>query len=575
MHFQYIPYLWLLGTSFVILMFLAVSSLRYKPSAGAKAFSMCMLNFAFWTFCNALEMAGTDLTTKLFWANMQYFSYTTINVFWLYAVLQFTGNKKWTQPKRILPLFIIPAILVLLVWTDPYHGLIRRGFSLDYSGLFPVIKKSYGPLYWIHPIYGYSIVLISIIVIARAVFVHRSIYRMQALALLISPIISIVPSILYVFSLSPVKGFDITPVFFGVSGMFAAIGLFRYQLFALEPIARDIAVDNMTVGMLVVDTHETVIDANPEAVELLSLEKKDMIGVGIQTALDAIGVESEALSEGKRTVAQVQNEREKKTPYYEIQRLPVYNQKHIRAGTVFLIQDVTEIRRAQEQIVNQSMELAASKERERLSRDLHDNLGQVLGFINVQAQGIRNELSDAAVSVASEEIQELIEATQSAHEEIRNYIQHARRESETFEKSLSDLVRKFESQAHVRVTLQMGEDIPWQSIPSRSKENLLFIVKEALSNVRKHAEASHVFIEMNVREHLLSIAIQDNGKGFDSDACGEALETHFGLKIMKERAELIKARFFLNSALGKGCRIFLEMPLLKGDDDNGIESIVD
>ncbi|MFW6288130.1 MAG: histidine kinase N-terminal 7TM domain-containing protein, partial [bacterium] len=101
MNFQYIPYLWLLAISATITLFLAFFAYRYRKVKGAKAFGLSMLIFTFWTICHGLEMAGTDLSTKLFWANIQYFSYTTINIAWLYMVLQFTGYTHWCRAKRV------------------------------------------------------------------------------------------------------------------------------------------------------------------------------------------------------------------------------------------------------------------------------------------------------------------------------------------------------------------------------------------------------------------------------------------------------------------------------------------
>lgn len=566
MHYQYIPYLWLLGISFAILVFLAFFSLRFRKITGAKTFGICMLIFAFWTFCNALEMAGTDLPTKLFWANMQYFSYTTIHIFWLYMVLQFTGAKKWTNPKRILPLFIIPAIFIILVWTDQYHGLIRYGFSLDYSGSFPVIKKSYGPLYWIHPIYGYSIELISIILIARAAIHYKSIYRRQAIALLVSPIISIVPSMLYVFKLSPVKNYDITPVFLGISGIVAAVGLFRYQLFAIAPVAREVAVDNMNIGMVVLDRNGIVADVNQCAKDQLGKEEKALIGVKADDAVSLLEIDLEDLQSGGQKEYKVFSPVPEEERYYEVQLLPVFSKRNTQSGNVMLIRDVTDIRSARKFILDQSVQLAASNEREKLARDLHDNLGQILGFINLQAQGIRNELNHAETEKIYQDLTKLVDVTQQAHKEIREYIHAVRMplaSEENFIATIEENIELFVEQTGMAVSTDISGRNAWNKLENSQKQNIFNIFKEALNNIRKHAaNAEHVGISFHFNHGTLCAVVADDGNGFDMNT----IKTNsYGLKIMRERAAEIGATIEIQSQLGAGTRIRLSVPVSMGD----------
>ena len=571
MHFQYIPYLWLLAISLAILLFLAFFSLHFKKVTGAKTFSLCMFIFSFWVICNGLEMSGTDLPTKLFWANMQYFAYATIHIFWLYMVLQFTASKKWTSLRRILPLFIIPVIFIILVWTDQYHGLIRYGFSLDYSGSFPVIKKSYGPLYWIHPIYGYSIELISIILIARAAIVLKSIYRRQAIALLVSPIISIVPSVLYVFKLSPVNNFDITPVFLGISGIVAAVGLFRYQLFAIDPIAREVAVDNMNIGMLVIDSHDMVADINKCAKQQLGCEENSAVGMKIEDVISKINIKwsyllNNDLMEYRLTTAQTSEE-----CCYEVQRLPVYSRRDIQAGNVVLIRDVTEIRSAQKYILDQNSRLAVSAEREKLARDLHDNLGQVLGFMNLQAQGIQNELSYADTKKIDQDLEKLVTVIQATHEEIRDYI-HTVRTAPTkvdFEAEIKKDVKAFRAGTKIDVFLDMTGIAAWNELASNLKLILLNVLKEALNNIRKHAgNAEHTIVSFRSEKDGLCCIIEDDGAGFDVNAISDR---QYGLKIMRERASEIGADIEISSQPGEGTRILLKIPCTKRGDTDGIQ----
>ena len=144
MQFQYVPYIWPLITSAFISLTLGIYALvRRRNAKGAVSFILSMLVVTIWSAANALEISGSDLSTKLFWANMQYFAYCYSPVTLLALCMQFTGYDEWVQNKKVLWLMLIPTIVLILVWTDGQHGLIRYDIHMDYSGLFPVIDKTF------------------------------------------------------------------------------------------------------------------------------------------------------------------------------------------------------------------------------------------------------------------------------------------------------------------------------------------------------------------------------------------------------------------------------------------------
>jgi signal transduction histidine kinase len=105
---------------------------------------------------------------------------------------------------------------------------------------------------------------------------------------------------------------------------------------------------------------------------------------------------------------------------FEISYLPLHDAKGRHNGLTIILHDVTEKKINQAKLLEQEKKLAILDERERLVRDLHDNLGQVLGFINVQAQAIKRELKVSGLPVAK--LERLIEVAQSAHQDMRTYI---------------------------------------------------------------------------------------------------------------------------------------------------------
>jgi hypothetical protein len=148
MQFQYVPYVCPLIISASISLSLGIYALfRRRNAKGSISFILCMLVATIWCTANALEISASNLPTKLFWANMQYFAYCYSPVTLLVLCMQFTGYNEWVQNRKILWLTLLPTIILILVWTDGQHGWIRYDIHMNYGGLFPVIAKKYGPVF--------------------------------------------------------------------------------------------------------------------------------------------------------------------------------------------------------------------------------------------------------------------------------------------------------------------------------------------------------------------------------------------------------------------------------------------
>ena len=116
-------------------------------------------------------------------------------------------------------------------------------------------------------------------------------------------------------------------------------------------------------------------------------------------------------------------------------------------------------------------------------------------------------------------------------------------------------LRKFEHQSGLKARLGMhGHAV---ALPSDVQLQLLHVVQEALSNVRKHAQASQVQVEVH-RGPKWVFLVRDNGQGFDPDDRTQA-DTHVGLQIMRERAQRIGAGIEVNSRAGQGTEVRIEL----------------
>ena len=202
-------------------------------------------------------------------------------------------------------------------------------------------------------------------------------------------------------------------------------------------------------------------------------------------------------------------------------------------------------------------EAAVGQERSLLARELHDSIAQSLAFLKIQLQLLRTAIERGQPEKIREALDELDEGLKGSIGDVRELLVHFRTRTNTgdIETALQETLQKFQHQSGVPVRLQMqGEGLP---LPADVQVQVLHVVQEALSNVRKHAQATHVSLDVTQGERW-TFVVRDNGVGFDP---GQAMdETHVGSKIMRERAERIGATVEVRSEPGHGTAVTLSLP---------------
>lgn len=202
-------------------------------------------------------------------------------------------------------------------------------------------------------------------------------------------------------------------------------------------------------------------------------------------------------------------------------------------------------------------EAAVSQERNLLARELHDSIAQSLAFLKIQVQLMRDALAGGDARRIQSVLGEIDAGVRESYGDVRELLLHfrTRANAESIEPALETTLRKFEHQCGIKAALQMqGEGLP---LTPDLQIQVLHIVQEALSNVRKHARASQVWLDVQQQPHW-RFEVRDDGIGFETDAPGRG-ESHVGLRIMAERAERIGARLEVISTPGHGTSVVLEL----------------
>ncbi|MTV37829.1 type IV pili methyl-accepting chemotaxis transducer N-terminal domain-containing protein [Duganella radicis] len=241
---------------------------------------------------------------------------------------------------------------------------------------------------------------------------------------------------------------------------------------------------------------------------------------------------------------------------------------HFRQNTVFsaaqtaLLETLGQLLGAaieNQRLQGRERELAISEERNLVAQGLHDSIAQGLNFLNLQVQMLEQSLRRQRLDEVEGIVPALRAGVEESYQDVRELLHNfrTRLQEGTLAASLATVIDKFSRQSGIEVAFEADSD--GAPFPREHQLQLLFIVQEALSNVRKHAAARHVWIRLADQQDF-TLSIRDDGQGFDPASLASLDEAHVGINIMRERAQRIDARLQLTSAPGAGTEVVLHLP---------------
>ena len=206
--------------------------------------------------------------------------------------------------------------------------------------------------------------------------------------------------------------------------------------------------------------------------------------------------------------------------------------------------------------------LAITEERERIAREMHDSLAQVLGYVNTKAQAAQELIGAGQPERASAQVGQLAEAARAAYVDVRENIL-ALRTSASADRPLEDALREYATswQEQSGVATHVSLQMPGSRLGGTGEVQLMRIIQEALANVRKHAGASQARISVAEIDGVVEAVVEDNGAGFEPGALARSAFPRFGLATMRERAEAVGGTLAVESTPGSGTRVIARLPV--------------
>lgn len=276
----YALYIGLLLLTVPLAGWISLTAWRRRAAPGALALAVILGGAAWWSLCFALELLPVADPMPLFWFKLMFAGVVVVPAAFLVFGLEYAGYHRYVNRAVLGFLTIEPIVFTVLVWTDPWHGLVLAGFDGT-----PGTQFTGGIGFWVHTAYSYLLCLTAIALIALRCMQQAPIQRKQSRLVLLGALIPTIANVVTVLQLIPLSGIDLTPIGFTAAAGLKMFALYRYGLLDLIPVARDAIVERMTDAVLVVDAENRIIDMNPAAAAMLHLNMSPTLGQPVSMVL--------------------------------------------------------------------------------------------------------------------------------------------------------------------------------------------------------------------------------------------------------------------------------------------------
>jgi len=372
MEFQYHPYTVLLIVSSLLSFGVAFIAWRRRGAPGAVMMTVSSLALALWSLCYGLMWLNTDFAAQLFWLNMMYLGAVIVPLSTFILILQVMHKDHWLTRNRILLLCIEPVLTLIAFWTNESHHLYHSTAVEEQIGPYSILHWTHGPLYWVNMVYSYSLLLVCIILLTRALVRAAPLFRSQTSALLVSVCIPWVGSFLSIFQLPLFKNLDTTPIALSLSGILIYHALFRQGMFDLLPTARSLLIEYLGDGLVVLDKRLHILNINPAAKRFLNVEGRAVTG---KLASEIFPQWKDLLENIRYSDRELNFELQGRidpSRHFDLKATPLRNKRTI-SGYLILFRDISDRWESEQALRLTNQELKTHiKEIERLQRKLRE-----------------------------------------------------------------------------------------------------------------------------------------------------------------------------------------------------------
>jgi signal transduction histidine kinase len=501
-----------------------------------KWFVFTMMFISLWAFFYAFQIASLDLPGILFWIKLKYLGISFAPSTWLLFCIKYSGRHTWLTKKFLIFIFTFPLLTYLFVLTNESHFLYYSMIKVVKEGPFTFAEVQKGPWYFIHTLYFYAALLLGNYVLISSYKDTEFAFRKHVKFLVISTIFPWLLNIAYMLGFKPYGHLDLTPFAFILSSGVIAIGLVKYNLFDLIPIAKDKLISAMTDGVLVIDGNNKILHINPAMKNIIDPKIKNHIGLPVtqlfrrqETLMEMIRKRLPGRIEISTTIDQGQ---------YSVEAVPLYEQQSKYIGLLLLFKDITEAKKNQDLLRMQSDELKHHNElKDKLFSIIsHDLKGPILGVKEIVDMAKKGMMSEEDIMEILPELSKSVDGVTMLMENLLAW-SRSQLKGEFIQKDTFDIVKLIQQQKNLMGQIAASKDIRLevqenQPVMVSADINMIELVLRNLLNnsIKFCSKGDKVWLGVKSGKDEVRIYVRDTGIGISHSnlkrlRCGDTFST--------------------------------------------------
>jgi signal transduction histidine kinase len=481
---------------------LGAAAYTHRDTPASLPFGALCVLLAAWAATTCVGLLVSAESTRLVLERMHWVYAAMIPVLWLWFAFEYAGYGAELTHRR-LGLLTLPTIgFVALLFANPGDLVWSSYRFLEVGGLY-LVDHNLGPITLALSLYLFVVTFAGAAVIVRFGLTAGHLYRDQTLALLVGVASPIIVSLFSMVDVTPIQGLNVTPYALSVSAVAFGNAMFRYEFLENAPSTRrfgqHVVTKSLRDGVLVVDDRNRIVECNPVAGRVLGVDPDEALGGSIQTIVDERVLVDGTFDKNAHIWDATG------TRLYAIEQSPVVDQHEHEVGRVFVLRDVTETERREERLAV-------------LNRVLRHNLRNDMNVVTGRARELAAELDGEHAETAAEIVDvadELVELSHKART-VEAIMANEDADASSLSVIVGDLV---DSMRHEHPGVAFDVDVPDVQV---ARGAIVYeMVSSIVENAVKHgspdpsrdADGQVVRIHGDVRENVVSLAVQDDGPG--------------------------------------------------------------
>lgn len=399
-----------------------ITLIPYRKEPAAQALMIYLALVCFLLVANIMELHAPIGTPTIWYAKLQYISFTYLPIVWLSFCLRYTGWISWTRKWLIAIAVLAPLPLLVLTFTNEYHGFLWRVLTFAQAGGLSVLRAGYGPLYWFLFTYSWLFIGTGAVMVVRSYVTGQGLYYRQSLWMIIGLFFPAVTNLLNLTRIFPSMGKDFTPMGYAVSGLCFLAAMYIHRLFWIMPASRGVILQEIDIGILVIDRNGWIVDHNQMIDQLIGITE---IAVG-KKAVDMVDVTEFFSACGIRELAS--DEKPSSGMLEWKGRMISWSRQAYqgrRYGFIFTAKDITEVISLQAEIVKLKEEFINREKLAsigRLTATLAHEINNPLAYITADLRSLQRILALPEKNRLSTDITDAVSSLSSGLQRIEGVV---------------------------------------------------------------------------------------------------------------------------------------------------------